>query len=336
MTPHLNSKRHVRRSLLAAALAPSALASAFFAPPAVAQAWPERAITIVMPFVAGGPTDATFRDLARLLSDELGQSVVVDNKPGAGAMLGAQLVARSKPDGYTLLASVVANMVTNPLLMAKPGFDPLKDFSHVGLVSTNPLLLVASKASGIKSFADLVQRAKAKPGELSVASYGHGTPSHLAIELLKSSAKIDLIHVPYNGSAAAMMDVQGGRVPLLMDILPSHIKTMDNGDVIGLAVGQVKRSDLAPQVPTFSESGLKQFEALTWMGLSAPAGTPKAVITRLNQAVQKVSADTRYRASLYVRGMPATPSTPEAFEALIRNETVKWGAVIQAAKIQAN
>ena len=158
----------------------------------------------------------------------------------------------------------------------------------------------------------------------------------MAIELLKSSAKIDLVHVPYNGSAAAMMDVQGGRVPLLMDILPSHIKTLDNGDVIGLAVGQAKRSDLAPQVPTFAESGLKQFEALTWMGLSAPAGTPKAVITRLNQAVYKVSADTRYRASLHVRGLPATPSTPEAFEALIRNETVKWGAVIQAAKIQAN
>jgi tripartite-type tricarboxylate transporter receptor subunit TctC len=320
-----------RRRLLGGALA--ALGTGLVAP-ANAQIWPDKPITIIMPYAAGGPTDATFRNLALKMSEDLGQSVVVDNRPGAGAMLGAQLVARANPNGYTLLASVVANMVTNPLLSDKPVFDPIKDFSHVSLVSTNPLLLVSSNSSGIKDFADMIRQAKAKPGQLSIASYGIGTPSHLAIELLKSSAKIDLIHVPYNGSALAMVDVRGGRVPLLMDILPSHIKTMENGDIIGLAISQAKRSDLAPQVPTMAEIGLPGFEALTWMGLSAPAGTPKEVVERLNLSVQRASADTRYRAALFARGMPPTPTTPEGYAELIRTDLAKWGAVIKAGDIK--
>ena len=301
---------------------------------AFAQNYPSRTITIVMPYIAGGPTDATFRDLARGMSQDLGQSVVIENKPGGGAMLGAQYVSRAKPDGYTLLASVVANMVTSPLLMQNPPFNPSKDFIPISTVSTNPLILVASKSSGITSLSDLIAKAKAKPGELAIASFGHGTPSHLAIELLKTTAKIDVIHIPYNGSSPAMIDLRGGRVPLLMEILPSHVQTLANGEVIGLAIAQKKRSEITPSVPTFQESGLPGFEALTWMALSAPAGTPKEVIKKINESVQRSSADPAYQTTMRNRGMPVTPSSPEEMDLMIRNETTKWEAVIRNAAIK--
>lgn len=300
-----------------------------------AQNYPSRTISIVMPYVAGGATDAGYRDLAKVMTQDLGQPVIIENKPGAGTLLAAQYVANAKPDGYTLLASVVANMVTSPLLMANPSYSPIKDFAPISMVSTNPLVLVASKSSGITSLADLIAKAKAKPGEIAIASYGHGTPSHLAIELLKTTAKIDVIHVPYNGSAAAMIDLRGGRVPVVMDILPSHVQTIANGDVVGLAIAQKKRSEIVPSVPTFQEAGLPGFEALTWMALSAPAGTPKEAVARMNEAVKKASADPGYQAAMRARGMPVTPSSPEEMGALIRNETAKWEAVIKNASIKA-
>ncbi len=300
-----------------------------------AQNYPSRTISIVMPYVAGGATDAGYRDLAKVMTRDLGQPVIIENKPGAGTLLAAQYVANAKPDGYTLLASVVANMVTSPLLMANPSYNPMKDFAPISMVSTNPLVLVASRSSGITSLADLIAKAKAKPGEIAIASYGHGTPSHLAIELLKTTAKIDVIHVPYNGSAAAMIDLRGGRVPVVMDILPSHVQTIANGDVIGLAIAQKKRSEIVPSVPTFQEAGLPGFEALTWMALSAPAGTPKEAIVRMNEAVKKASSDPGYQAAMRVRGMPVTPSSPEEMGTLIRNETSKWEAVIKNASIKA-
>ena len=308
--------------------------TSIFASLACAQNYPSRTITIVMPYVAGGPTDAAFRDLARVMSQDLGQSVIVENKPGGGALLGAQYVSRAKPDGYILLASVVANMVTSPLLMQNPPYNPSKDFLPISMVSTNPLILVASKSSGITSLGDLIAKAKAKPGEIAIASYGHGTPSHLAIELLKTTAKIDVIDIPYNGSAPAMIDLRGGRVPLIMDILPSQVQTLANGDVIGLAIAQKKRSEIVPSVPTFQEAGLPGFEALTWMALSAPAGTPKEIITKINESVQRSSADPAYQAAMRNRGMPVTPSSSEEMDLMIRNETTKWEAVIRNAAIK--
>ena len=302
--------------------------------PAAAQNWPERAITIVMPYAAGGATDVAVRDIARTMSDILGQPIVIDNKPGGGATIGAQAVARAKPDGYTLLTGVVANMVTNPLLMPAVPYDPLKAFSAVSLLSANPLILVASKQSGINSLDEAISFARANPGSLAIASYGNGTPSHLAIELLQTTAKIEVTHVPYNGSAAAALDVLGGRIPLLMDILPAQLANLESGRVVGLALGQANRSELAPQVPTFDEVGLKKFEATTWFGLLAPAGTPSDVIARLNAAVRQALSDPALRKSMMTRGTVPSPTTAEEFRDFIQRDYDKWGTVITNSGIK--
>ena len=318
---------------VAAVLASVVLASA----PAISTAqgsYPVRPVTWVIPYAAGGATDVAARIVARRLSEDLGQQVVVANKPGAGTMIGAQFVARAPADGYTLLAAVVANLVTAPLLsQTSPGYDPARDFEPISLISANPLLLVASAKSEFKSFADVLRKAKEKPGEVAIASYGQGTPSHLAIELLKSVAAIDVLHVPYNGAAPAMVDVMGGRVPLMMDILPGQLKGMERGEVTGLAIGQASRSAQAPNVPTFREGGLAGFEATTWFGIVAPAGTPKEIVERLNLAVRKTLTDPQVQQMLMVQGMPTQPTSPQEFGAMIRADYAKWGAVIKAANL---
>jgi tripartite-type tricarboxylate transporter receptor subunit TctC len=296
-------------------------------------AFPARPVTIVMPYAAGGATDVAVRAVARAMAENLGKPVVIDNRPGAGAMLGAQFVARAAPDGYTLLTAVVANMVTGPLTSANVAYDAATAFDPVSLIAANPLVLVASKGSGIRDFADFLRRAKAEPGKLAVASYGVGTPSHLAIELMKAQAGIDVIHVPYNGSAPAMVDLRGGQVPALMDILPSHVKNLESGDVTGLALGQSARSSLAPGVPTFREAGLPEFEATTWFGLVAPAGTPAAVVDRLNASVRAALADPQVRQSLAAIGMEGQATSPQAFRSMIRADHERWAPVIRLANI---
>lgn len=323
----------ILRRLTAWSLGVLALGGTFAA--AVAQPWPERPVTIMMPYVAGGATDVGVRDIARKMSEILGQPVIVDNKPGAGASIAAQAVARAKPDGYTLLAAVVANMVTNPLLTPNIGYDPLTSFAPVSLLSVNPLILVASKQSNIKTFPEFIRRAREKPGELAIASYGMGTPAHLTIELLKTTAKIDVNHIPYNGSAAAAIDVFGGRVPLMIDILPSHIKTMESGQVTGIAIGQLTRSPLAPNIPTFHESGLQNFEATTWFGLVAPAGTPPEVIAKLNQAARRALEDPELQKSMLARGTAPKSTSPAEFSAFIRSDFERWRAVVVNAGLQA-
>lgn len=328
------SDRSSRRRALRGIVASGALAGGAPWRAALAQAaYPTRQVTVVMPYAAGGPTDVATRAVVRRMAEDLKQSVVVENKPGGGAILGSQLVARAQPDGYTLLTAVLASLVTNPLLQAKPPYDPNVAFEPISLIAANPLVLVASKASGIRGFAEFVRRAKEQPGALTIASYGQGTPSHLAIELLKSVAGIDVIHVPYNGSAPAMIDVRGGRVTALMDILPSHVKTIENGEVVGLALGQRTRSTLAPTVPTFAEAGVADFEALTWFGLVAPAGTPRPVIERLNQSVRVALADPPTVQALNSMGMEPRPTSPQEYRELVRADHAKWSAVIRRANI---
>jgi tripartite-type tricarboxylate transporter receptor subunit TctC len=297
--------------------------------------FPNRPITWVVPYAAGGATDVLVRIIARKLSDDLGQAVVVNNKPGGGTMIGAQFVAKAPADGYTLLAAVVANMATAPLLSAAPaGYDPVKDFDAISLITSNPLLLVASKSSQINKLADVLRLAREKPGQLAIASYGQGTPSHLGIELLKVSTGIDVIHVPYKGAAPALVDLLGGRVPLMMDILPSHIKTMERAEVVGLAIGQKGRSALAPKVPTFLEEGVAGIDATTWVGVVAPAGTPREAIERLNQAFRRALAEPQVIESLTQQGMPAQHSTPQEFSSMIRSDYAKWAGVIRSANIK--
>lgn len=322
-----------RRALLSSAAALALLGFAHGSASAQ-DAYPSRQITVVMPYAAGGPTDVAARVIVRRMAEDLKQPMVVENKPGGGAMLGAQSVARARPDGYTLLAAVLASLVTNPLLQVKPPYDPNTAFEPISMMSANPLVLVASKSSGIRSFQDFVAKAKAEPGKLTVASYGQGTPSHLAIELLKASAGIDVIHVPYNGSAPAMLDVRGGRVAAMMDILPSQVKTLETGDVVGLALGQKTRSSLVPSVPTFGEVGVAAFEALTWFGLVAPAGTPKAIVDRLNESVRVALKDPATVQALNTMGMEPRWTTPQEYRDTVRADHAKWSAVIRRANIE--
>ena len=297
--------------------------------------YPNRPITWVVPYAAGGATDVLVRIIARKLSDDLGQPVVVNNKPGGGTMIGAQFVARAPADGYTILAAVVANMATAPLLSATPvGYDPIKDFDAISLVTSNPLLLVASKSSQINKLSDVLRMAREKPGVLAIASYGQGTPSHLGIELLKAAAGIDVIHVPYKGAAPALVDLLGGRVPLMMDILPSHIKTLEAGEVVGLAIGQRARSPLAPKIPTFLEEGVAGLDATTWVGVVAPAGTPKEAIERLNQAFRKALTEPQVLESLALQGMPAQATSAQEFATIIKSDYAKWAGVIKSANIK--
>ena len=298
-------------------------------------AFPIRPITWVVPYAAGGATDVLVRIIARKLTEDLGQSVVVNNKPGGGTMIAAQFVARAPADGYTLLAAVVANMATAPLLSLSPaGYDPIKDFDAISLITSNPLLLVASKSSNINKLSDLLRMAKEKPGQLAIASYGQGTPSHLGIELLKVAAGIDVIHVPYKGAAPALVDLLGGRVPLMMDILPSHIKTLERGDVVGLAIGQKTRSALAPRVPTFQEEGVAGLDATTWVGVVGPAGMPKEAIDRLNLAFRRALADPQVIESLLTQGMPALHTPAQEFNTMIKSDYAKWSGIIKAANIK--
>jgi tripartite-type tricarboxylate transporter receptor subunit TctC len=250
-------------------------------------------------------------------------------------MIAAQFVARAPADGYTLLAAVVANMATAPLLSLSPaGYDPIKDFDAISLITSNPLLLVASKSSNINKLSDLLRLAKEKPGQLAIASYGQGTPSHLGIELLKVAAGIDVIHVPYKGSAPALVDLLGGRVPLMMDILPSHIKTLERGDVVGLAVGQKTRSALAPRIPTFQEEGVAGLDATTWVGVVGPAGMPKEAVDRLNLAFRRALADPQVIESLLTQGMPALHTSVQDFNIMIKSDYAKWSGIIKAANIK--
>jgi tripartite-type tricarboxylate transporter receptor subunit TctC len=268
------------------------------------------------------------------MSENLGQPIVIENKPGAGSMLGAQIVARAKPDGYTLLTATGANMITGPLLTTNQIFTPDKDIQPIAMLSVNPLVLVASNESGIKSLADLIAKAKAKPGQLAIGSYGIGTPPHLAIELLKMRVGIDVIHVPYNGSAPAMVDLRGGRIPVLMDFLPSQVKSISDREVVGLAIGQNKRSDLVPDVPTFDQAGLTGLEITTFFALAGPVGIPKEIVKRINEAARWALSDPALQKSMASRGLTLAHSTPEGFEEALKKETAQAKLIIQSAGIK--
>ena len=298
------------------------------------QTWPDKPIVLIVPFAGGGATDIAVREIASKMSLDLKQSIIVENKPGAGSMLGAQIAARAKPDGYTLLTATGANMITGPLLSSVQIFNPATDIIPVAMLSVNPLVLVASKSSGIKSLAELIALAKDKPGQIAIGSYGVGTPPHLAIELLKIRMGIDVIHVPYNGSAPAMIDLKGGRIPVLMDFLPSQVLNITTGEVVGLAIGQNKRSALVPDVPTFEQAGLSGLEITTFFGLAAPIGTPRDVIMRINTAAKHALSDPALQKSVAARGLTLSYSTPEGFAESLKTETAQAASIINAADIK--
>jgi tripartite-type tricarboxylate transporter receptor subunit TctC len=300
-----------------------------------AAGYPDKVVTIVVPFPAGGSSDTMGRLVAQELSKSLGQQFIVDNKPGANGNIGAAQVARAEPDGYTLLLSGVGSNAINYTLYPKLGYDP-QDLAHVTLFDTGPNVLVANPEFEAKTFKEFIELAKTHPGEYNYASSGNGSSGHLAMEMLKQAAGIDLQHVPYKGGAPAMTDVMGGQVPVLFinqDAVLPHVKA---GKMVALAVASLERNPAYPDTPTIAESGYPGFAAQSWFGLSAPAGTPKPIINKLHDASVKALQGSELKQRLESNGFVVVGSTPEEYAAWIEAETKKWAKVIEAsgAKIE--
>jgi len=311
------------RSILALALAgASALASA-------ETAWPKQPIRLIVPFPPGGGTDIIARVVSNKLTETRKWVIVVDNRPGAGGNIGMDLVAKSKPDGYTIGLGQTSNLAVNPTLYAKLPYDPVKDFTPIGTVADAPLVLVVASTSPYKTLADVVAAAKAKPGVVTLATPGNGTVAHLTGELFQKAAHIDLQHVPYKGSAQAITDLLGGSVQVFMSSIPTALSQIRAGTMRPLAVTSSKRADDLPNVPTINESGYAGFDARTWFGLVAPAGTPAPVVAQLNAEINKVLAMPEIRKKITVEGGDVMGGSPEQFGTLIKTEIPRWGKVVK-------
>jgi tripartite-type tricarboxylate transporter receptor subunit TctC len=317
-----------RRTLtLAAASALGLLALTPLA--AQAQAFPTKAITIIVPFSAGGTTDILARVLGQFMSKDLGQPVVIDNRAGAGGNIGTQLVARAAPDGYTILMGTVGTHAINQSLYPKLAFDPIKDFAPLTRVALVPNLLVANPAQPFKTVKELMAYAKANPGKVTFGSSGSGTSIHLSGELFKQMAGVDIQHVAYKGSAPAANDLLGNHIAIMFDNMPSAIGHVKAGKLRPLAVTTAQRSPALPDVPTIAEAGVPGYEATSWFGLLAPAGTPAPVVTKLNAAILKALADPDVKKKLLEQGAEPAGETPAQFAAFIASETVKWGKIVK-------
>jgi len=320
----------MNRILLALTLS-AAVIPAIVATPVLAQApYPNRPIRLVVGYPPGGPVDITARALAQVLSQSLGTQVVVDNRPGATGIVGNELVARSAPDGYTLVLAA-SPMVIHETLYEKLPYDTLRDFTLIGTIASAPLLLVAPPNSPAGNVKELIALAKSKPGELSYASPGTGSVNHLAGESLKTMSGIDVVHVPYKGAAPAETDVMGGRVAFMFDTIPSALPKVRAGQMRGLAVTSASRTPIAPDIPTVAESGLPGFDAITWYGLMGPANLPVDVAARLNAELNKALDSPAFRERLAALGLEAMPGTPQQFAQFYRSETVKWGKVVKSS-----
>jgi tripartite-type tricarboxylate transporter receptor subunit TctC len=316
----------MRRLLLVLALALSAAA--------VAQSYPQRAVRMVVPFPAGGPTDVLTRVVSQKLSERWRQPVVVENKPGAGGSIGADFVAKSPPDGYTLVMATSSTHSIGPALGKLP-YDAQKDFAPIAQVWSAPNVLVVSPALNVNDVKSLVALAKAKPGQLNFASSGNGTIPHLSGELFKLLAGIDMVHVPYKGTGLAIPDIARGQVAMIFDSIITAQQHARAGSVKLLAVSTAKRSALLPELPTMIEAGIAGYESTTWFGILAPAATPREIVARVSGDVAAVVREGEVRERFATAGAEAVGSTPEAFAETIRSETEKWARVVKAAGIKA-
>lgn len=302
---------------------------------ASAQDFPVRPVKIVVPAAAGGPTHITAQLLADKMQASLGQPVIVEPKPGAGNNLGAEFVARSAPDGYTLLFATTGTHSINQTLFKKLPFDPINDFAPVSLVVQYPLMLVVNNDLPVRSVKELIEYAKKNPGKLNRASGGMGTSMHLSGELFVRQANIDAPHIPYKGSAPALNDLMGGHVQLMFDSMITTMPLVEGGKLRALAVTGKKRSPAVPNIPTLAESGLPDYEATGWTGIVAPAGTPPAVIAKLNGSIVQAIKSPDIQQAFAKQAAEPVDSSPEEFAAFIRKETDKWGKTIRAAGISA-
>jgi tripartite-type tricarboxylate transporter receptor subunit TctC len=301
---------------------------------ATAQSYPAKPIHVIVPFATGGGVDLLTRVLAPHLAEQLGQPVIIDNRPGASANIGADVAAKAPPDGYTLLmaSSIIA---VNRSLMPKLSYDALKDFAFIARVGFAPSVLVCLPSFPAKSVAELIAVARAKPGSLSFGSPGIGSSHHLAGEMLKQSAKIDALHVAYKGGAPAINDLLGGQISFMFAIPSEVLPQVKANRLRALAVGSKQRVSFLPDVPTMRESGVADFEAITWWGLVAPAGTPKAIVDRLNAETNKALALSAVKDALAKLGVEVDPGTPEQFAEFFAGEAAKYATLVKAAGIKA-
>ena len=303
---------------------------------ACADTWPAKPIKMVVPFPAGGPTDVLTRALADKLATALGQSVIVDDKPGATGEIGVEYVARSAPDGYTFVMGTGSTHSVVPYLGAKAPYDPVKDFTPIVWVGNATNILLASPKLGIHDVRGLIAYAKAHPGQLNYASSGIGSVAHLTAELFASEAGIKLTHVPYKGTQQSIPDMVSGQVALLFDNVMTAKPQVDQGRLLGLGISSLKRSALVPDIPTIAESGLPGFESYNWFGVFGPAGTPPAIVARMNAQMNAILQDRSIRSRFAQLGFEPTGGTPAQFASMVSAETAKWRKVIRDAHMKAD
>jgi len=311
------------------------LAAALAAPTALAQGYPDKSVRVIVPFSAGGSTDTVTRIIAQKLSASMGQSFVVENRGGAGGNLGADLVAKSKPDGYTILAAAGSFAINASLYKSLP-FDPLKDFDPIIHICTVTGIVVTHPSVPATTVPELIALAKAKPGTINFASAGSGTVIHLAGELFKTMAQVDMTHVPYKGSGPALADLIGGQVQVMFANMPGTLQHVKTGRLRVLAVTSEKRSALLPETPTVAEAALPGYKAATWFGILAPAGTPPDVVAKLNRELAKALASPDLTEHLRMEGAEPTGGTPEQFRAFLKEDIERWAAVVRASGAKAN
>jgi tripartite-type tricarboxylate transporter receptor subunit TctC len=300
-------------------------------PAAAAEDYPTRPIRLVVPFPAAGPTDIVSRIVGQRLSVILDQPVLIDNRDGAGGSIGSEIVARSPPDGYTILMGTLATHTLNTLILPNMPYHPVRDFAPIARVLINPNLLLVNPGLGVTTVAQLIALLKANPGKYAYASSGNGTPLHLAGELFKLRTGVDMPHVPYRGSGPALNDLMAGQIMIMFETPASSVGFIRAGKIRALAVNSPQRCGALPEVPTMAESGVPDYETYTWNGLFAPAGTPRPIIDRLNRATVEALADPTVRARLTELGTDVASSTPEALGALVKSELVKWAPIVQAS-----
>jgi tripartite-type tricarboxylate transporter receptor subunit TctC len=303
--------------------------------PAAAQNYPNRPVKIIVPFAVGGPADVFARFLAQRLPDQLGQPFVVENRPGAGAVIGTDLVAKSPADGYTLLLMSNTHTVNETLVPNKP-YDLERDFVAVAPINSSDLVLVAHPGVHANNVKDILKLAKERPGKLNYASSGTGTPYHMAGELFKSMSGTRIVHIPYKGSSGARTDVLGGQVDMMFDAVTTMTEQVKAGKVKAIATTGKQRSAVLPDVPTVDESGLPGYEATIWLGLLAPKGTPPAIVTRLNEAVSKIVSQPDVQQAWAKQGAVAMVMNAPTFDKYVRDDIAKWAKVIKSANIKAD
>ncbi len=311
------------------------LGASLAAPAAVAQPYPTKPVRLIVPFPPGGGNDILARAVGQRLSERLGQQVVVDNRGGAGGLVGATLAATALPDGYTLFVASLGNLAVNPALHEKPPYDPIKDFAPITLLATSSFIIVVTNSLPATSIKEFVALAKAKPGSLNYGSAGAGSSLHLTAEIFKQATGTNIVHVPYKGTAPAITELIAGQVQVMFSTMPPALSQVRAGKLRGLGVTTAKRSAAAPDLPTVAEAGFAGFDVANWQGMVGPAKLPRTLVDKLNADLNAVLKTQQMVDTLAAQGLEAAGGTPEQFAALIKTEVAKYASVIKAAGIKA-